>query len=86
MKEALWCSLKGFIAESVFAEMWSGICNLLKICLTGAYNLSFYVLIIFCMYNIILAMFGSKEGKVNIVKSVLIFAIIEMIFTMIGVA
>ena len=86
MKEMMWCTLKGFIAESVFAEMWNGLYGLFKICLTGVYNLSFYVLIIFCMYNIILAMFGSKPGKINIVKSILIWAIIEMVFTMIGVA
>lgn len=86
MKEMLWNSVKGFIAESVFANMWNGICGLLKYCLTGVYSLSFYILIIFCMYNIILVMFGSKDGKINIVKSIMIWAMIEMIATMMGVA
>lgn len=86
MKELLWNSVKGFIKESVFADTWNSLCGLFKFCLTGAYNLSFYILIIFCMYNIILAMFGSKEGKIKVVSSIMIWAIIEMIATMVGVA
>ena len=72
MKELLWNAVKGFIKESVFADMWNGLCGLFKFCLTGVYNLSFYILIILCMYNIILAMFGSKEAKVKIVSNILL--------------
>jgi len=85
MKELLWNAVKEFMKESVFADMWNSLCNLLNYCLKGAYNLSFYVLIILCMYNIVLAMFGSKEAKVKVVSNILIWAMIEMIATMLGV-
>lgn len=85
MKELLWNVVKGFVKESIFADMWNSVCNLFKYCLKGVYNLSFYVLIILCMYNIVLAMFGSKEAKVKVVSNILIWAMIEMIATMLGV-
>ncbi|MCC3866270.1 hypothetical protein K0040_18645 [Terrisporobacter petrolearius] len=85
MKELLWNAVKEFMKESVFADMWNSLCNLLNCCLKGVYNLSFYVLIILCMYNIVLAMFGSKEAKVKVVSNILIWAMIEMIATMLGV-
>lgn len=85
MKELLWNAVKEFMKESVFADMWNSLCNLLNYCLKGVYNLSFYVLIILCMYNIVLAMFGSKEAKVKVVSNILIWAMIEMIATMLGV-
>lgn len=85
MKELLWNAVKEFMKESVFADMWNSLCNLLNYCLKEVYNLSFYVLIILCMYNIVLAMFGSKEAKVKVVSNILIWAMIEMIATMLGV-
>lgn len=85
MKELLWNAVKEFMKESVFADMWNSLCNLLNYCFKGVYNLSFYVLIILCMYNIVLAMFGSKEAKVKVVSNILIWAMIEMIATMLGV-
>lgn len=85
MKELLWNTVKEFMKESVFADMWNSLCNLLNYCLKGVYNFSFYVLIILCMYNIVLAMFGSKEAKVKVVSNILIWAMIEMIATMLGV-
>lgn len=85
MKEMLWNTFKGFMKESVFAEMYKNLCNLLKYCLTGAYNLSFYVITILCMYHIIMAMFGSKDAKAKIISNLLIWAMIEMVATMLGV-
>ena len=82
MKQLVWNVVKSFMKESIFADMWSGICNLFKVCLTGAYNLSFYIILILCMYNIILAMFGSKEAKVKIVSNLLIWAMVQMIASM----
>lgn len=86
MKEMLWNSFKIFMGESVFNDMWKSLCSLIMYCLTGAYSIAFYVLIILCMYNIILAVFGSKKGKIGIVKTVMIWAMIEMVATLIGVA
>ena len=83
MKSLVWNSVSGFVKESVFADIWNGICNLLDVCLTGVYNLSFYILLILCMYNIILAMFGSKEAKAKIISNILIWAMVQMIASMI---
>lgn len=85
MKDLLWNCFKGFMKESVFADMWQSICNLLKHCLTGIYGISFYVLLILCIYNIILATLGSKEGKIKAVSCAMIWAMVTMVASMLGV-
>ena len=85
MKDLMWNCLKDFLSESMFMDMWQNICNLLKHCLNGIYEISFYVLLIICIYNIILATLGSKEGKIKAISSIMIWAMITMIASMMGV-
>lgn len=59
------------------------ITSMLKLALLNLYDLSFFILIILCMYYVIQAMCGSNKGKIGIASMVTIFAIIEMIKTMI---
>lgn len=59
------------------------ITSMLKLALLNLYDLSFFILIILCMYYVIQAMCGSNKAKIGIASTVTIFAIIEMIKTMI---
>lgn len=64
-------------------ELLSCIASLFKLAFLNIYELSFFVLIILCMYFIIQAMCGSNKGKIGVISTITIFAIIEMLKTMI---
>lgn len=57
--------------------------SLLKIAMINVYNVSFFILIVLCMYYIVQAMCGSNKGKIGIVSTAMIYAMIEMIKTLI---
>lgn len=57
----------------------SYIAYLLRIAMFNIYNISFFILIILCMYYVIQAMCGSNKGKIGAISTAMIFAIIEML-------
>lgn len=58
------------------------ICNLIKLASFNLYNLSFFILIVLCMYYTIQAICGSNQGKIKAISTIIIFSIIEMVKTM----
>lgn len=58
------------------------ICTLIKLASFNLYNLSFFILIVLCMYYVIQAVCGSNTGKIKAVSTIIMFAIIEMVKTM----
>lgn len=61
----------------------SYIASLLKLAMYNIYNISFFVLIVLCIYYVIQAICGSNTGKVKAISTVIVFAIIEMVKTLI---
>lgn len=59
------------------------IASLLKLAIFNLYNISFFVLIVLCIFYVIQAICGSNQGKVKAISTVIIFAIIEMVKTLI---
>lgn len=59
------------------------ISTLMKAALFNLYNISFFILIVLCMYYIIQAICGSNKGKIGAISTCLIYAIIEMVKTLI---
>lgn len=64
-------------------ELIKSLCSLIKAAFMNIYEISFFILIVLCMYYIIQAMCGSNKGKIGVISTIVMSAIIEIVKTMV---